>query len=169
MSSSPAGAVEQLAAIADLGAALDGSGIDHWLFGGWAVDFCVGEVTRAHADVDVAAWQRDHDAIAAALEPAGFRHVPRETDVAATRYERGAVEVELTFVAEQDGAVVIPVPDGPIVWSPAPFGDERRELLGVSARTIPLELLRGGKSRPRDEAEDAAKDVADFAALSRLD
>ncbi|HUP32044.1 MAG TPA: hypothetical protein VM184_03355 [Gaiellaceae bacterium] len=168
MSGPPAGAEEQLAAIDDLGAALDESGIDHWLFGGWAVDFCVGEVTRPHADVDVASWRRDYDAIAAALKPAGFRHVPKETDVAGTRYERGAVEVEFTFVAEEDGAVVIPFPDGPIVWSESPFGDERRELLGVSARTIPLALLRAGKSRPRDEEADAAKDVADFEALSRL-
>ena len=169
MSGSPAVAEKQLAAIADLGAALDESGIDHWLFGGWAVDFCIGEVTRPHADVDVAAWRRDYDAIVEALDPAGFRHAPKETDVAGTRYERGAVEVEFTFVAEEGGAVVIPFPDGPIIWSQAPFGDERRELLGVSAQTIPLALLRSGKSRARDEPADAAKDVADFAALSRLD
>jgi hypothetical protein len=29
---------EQLAAIAALGRALDDTGVDHWLFGGWAVD-----------------------------------------------------------------------------------------------------------------------------------
>jgi hypothetical protein len=113
LTSAPAGADEQLAAIASLGAALDGSGIEYWLFGGWAVDFWVGAVTRPHADVDVAAWRRDYDAILAALEPAGFRHAPKDTDVVGTRYERGAVEFEFTFVADEDGAVVIPFPDAP--------------------------------------------------------
>jgi hypothetical protein len=91
LTSAPAGSDEQLAAVASLGAALDGSGIEYWLFGGWAVDFWVGAVTRPHADVDVAAWRRDYDAILAALEPAGFRHAPKD----------------------KDGAVVIPFPDAP--------------------------------------------------------
>ena len=38
----------------------------------------------------------------------------------------------------------------------------------MSARLMPLELLRGGKSAPREGAADAAKDRADFDVLSRL-
>jgi len=38
----------------------------------------------------------------------------------------------------------------------------------VRARVIPLTLLRAGKSSPRDDLDDAAKDRADFEALSRL-
>jgi hypothetical protein len=36
----------------------------------------------------------------------------------------------------------------------------------VRARTVPLALLRDGKSRPRDDHDDAAKDRADYDALS---
>ena len=43
-----------------------------------------------------------------------------------------------------------------------------RELLGVRARVLPLSPLKAGKSSPRDDPEDAAKDRADYEALSAL-
>ena len=158
---------DQLAAIEELGRTLEG--IDHWLFGGWAVDFWVGKVTREHSDVDVVAWRRDYDAIRAALVAAGWRHTPPEDEVVGTEYRHGSALVEFTFVVpDGQGRIVIPMPDGPIVWSTEPFGDARRELHGVTARTIPLALLRAGKAHPREEEADAAKDRADFAALENM-
>ncbi len=50
---------EQLAALARLHDLFEQAGIDHWLFGGWAVDFHLGAVTRAHDDLDIAVWLRD--------------------------------------------------------------------------------------------------------------
>jgi hypothetical protein len=38
----------------------------------------------------------------------------------------------------------------------------------VRARVIPLDVLRSGKSHPRDDASDAAKDRADSETLSRV-
>jgi hypothetical protein len=49
----------QLAALAQLTRGLQAHGVEYWLFGGWAVDFHVGHVTRAHADLDIAIWQAD--------------------------------------------------------------------------------------------------------------
>jgi hypothetical protein len=51
---------------------------------------------------------------------------------------------------------------------PRPFGDTRRELRGVVARTIPLELLKAGKEQAREGALEGDKDRADRAALSRI-
>jgi GNAT superfamily N-acetyltransferase len=42
------------------------------------------------------------------------------------------------------------------------------ELRGVCARVIPLALLRAGKSSPRDDPDDAAKDLADYEVLSEV-
>ena len=39
--------------------ALDGAGLEHWFFGGWAVDLWVGRLTRPHEDIDVLVWRRD--------------------------------------------------------------------------------------------------------------
>ena len=51
---------EQLAALAGIHELLEEEEIDYWLFGGWAVDFRAGVVTRAHDDLDLAVWQKDH-------------------------------------------------------------------------------------------------------------
>jgi len=87
-----------------------------------------------------------------------------------TRYRFGTSEVEITFlVADDSGRVLIPLADEPILWTTEPLGDERHELFGVGSRTIPLTLLRTGKSIPREGQAEAAKDLAHFEALSRLD
>ena len=144
------------------------AGIDYWLFGGWAVDFWVGEVTRPHGDVDVVVWRSDEAAIGTALASAGCEHAPTAEDVVGTRYHLGTAHVELTFVERgAAGEVVVPLPTGPVTWSPRPFGDVRAELLGVSARTIPRSVLLDGKSRAREGVAESEKDRADFEALSR--
>jgi hypothetical protein len=163
-------AEEQLAAIASLSSALDQHGVEYWLFGGWAVDFWVGAVTRQHDDIDVAAWRQDYETIRAALEAAGWRHTPAADEVVGTRYRWRLAQVEFIFVmADEDGSILVPLADQPVVWSTESFGDGRRELLGVSCRTIPLALLMTGKSFPREGVAEAAKDRADFEALSRLE
>ena len=160
---------DQLAAIGSLSQVLDTAGIEYWLFGGWAVEFWVGEVTRPHDDIDIAAWRNDSDSIRSALTAAGWEHTPTAEDLVGTRYQRGLARVELTFVEPGEaGAVVVPLPSGPVTWSSHPFGDVRAHLRGVTCRTIPLTVLTDGKSSPREGAVEGAKDRADFDALSRL-
>ena len=159
---------EQLAAIASLDAALAEAGLDYWLFGGWAVDLWVGTVTRRHEDIDAFARRSDYDAIKSALGAAGWQHLRKDSDVVGTRYLRGNAELEFTFFEpHEDGLPLIAIPDNPVTL-PMPLAKDRLELAGVSARTVPLPLLRGGKSMPREGAADADKDRADFEALSRL-
>jgi hypothetical protein len=67
---------EQLGALRDVQEALDGAGIDCWLFGGWAVDFYAGEITRVHDDIDFAVWLDDHGRIVDLLAAAGWKHAP---------------------------------------------------------------------------------------------
>ena len=150
-------------AIKALSSTLDRHGIDYWLFGGWAVDFWVGAVTRAHDDIDVAAWGADYDLIKAALLGEGWQHAPMANEVVGTRYQWGAIQAEFTFVvADERGGVVIPFGYQPVLWSARPFGSDRRELRGVVTRTIPLTLLKAGKEVAREGAVGAEKDRADF-------
>jgi hypothetical protein len=160
-------AAQQLEAIASLNAACASAGVDYWLFGGWAVDFWVGRVTREHHDIDAAAWLRDFHAIKVALESVGWKHTPVKGEVIGTNYTRRAAVVEFTFVElRDDGAIVIPFPDQPIVWSLESFGEHKVSLEGVGARVIPLDLLRSAKQVPRQPPEEAAKDRADAESLS---
>jgi hypothetical protein len=128
----------QLATIAELGALLDGLELDHWLFGGWAVDFHAGRITRPHRDIDLAVWQRDATELHRLLVDEGWRHAPLEDEDGGTGYERNGVRLELTFVVAGDaGEILIAFRAGTAVWSKSPFGAEVRELDGVRARIVP--------------------------------
>ena len=136
-------AERQLAALGEVAGELDGAGLDYWLFGGFGVDFHVGELTREHGDVDLAVLAVDADAIAGRLLARGWVHRPNPDEDGGTGYERGGVRLELTFVVVDDeGRVQIIFREHRGVWSETPFGDERRELLGVRARVVPLDVLK---------------------------
>jgi hypothetical protein len=161
---------EQLSALTDVGELLDRSGFDYWLFGGWAVDFHVGTVTREHDDIDLAVWLHDADAVGALLQAHAWQHKPHPGEDGGSGYERGRVRLELTFLAsDETGEIIIPLRERNALFSHEPLGNDIRELLGVRARVIPLALLRAGKSSARHDHEEAAKDRADFEALSRLE
>jgi hypothetical protein len=152
-----------------VGELLEEAGLAYWLFGGWAVDFYAGSVTRAHDDLDMAIWLEDLPAIAELLEADGWRHAPLHDEDGGTGYERGSVRLELTYLVRgSDGRVFTPLRDGRAAWSDDALGDDSRELRGVRSRIVGLAALTRGKSFPRDDPDEAAKDRADFERLSRL-
>jgi Aminoglycoside-2''-adenylyltransferase len=159
----------QLSSIAAIGELLGNAGYDYWLFGGWAVDFHLGCVTRPHGDVDLAVWSRDAEAIGGLLVGQGWEHAPDADEDGGTGYQRDGIRVELTFiVAGDDGEVLIAFSRGTATWSHRRFGAEVRTLGGVTARVIPLDVLREGKSRPRADPGQAERDRADYDALLSL-
>lgn len=160
----------QLSALAETHNLLTRSGIDYWLFGGWAVDFRVGSITRPHDDIDLAVWLDDRDRIAHLLEGEGWKHAPDPDEDGGTGYERAAVRLELTFVVRDPGGeVYVPLRAGRVLWFDESPDVDLSELSGARARVLGLAELRRGKSRPRDDPAEAAKDRADFAALSDVD
>ncbi len=159
----------QLSAIALTHELFTRSGIDYWLFGGWAVDFHAGSITRSHDDIDIAVWLDDHDRIARLLVSEGWKHAPEADEDGGTGYERDAVRLELTLLVPGDGGEVsIPLRAGRVLWSDEPMSAELAELSGVRARVLGLAALKRGKAQFRDDPVEAAKDRTDFATLSRL-
>jgi hypothetical protein len=160
---------EQLAALAQLHKLFERHCIDYWLFGGWAVDFHAGSVTRPHNDIDMAVWLNDHRRIAALLDAAGWQHAPEEGEDSYTGYERRIVRLELAFLARGDhGVTYTPLRAGRAAWPDQAFEDEVAELSGVRARVMGLRALKTDKSETREDPVVAAKDRADLANLSRL-
>ena len=53
-------------------------GVRIWVDGGWAVDACLGEQTRPHADLDIAIERKDLDPIVDALTARGWKTVDRD-------------------------------------------------------------------------------------------
>jgi len=160
----------QLSALAEVSESLQKAGIDYWLFGGWAVDFYVGSVTRLHDDVDLAVWFVDVPKIANLLVINGWLHAPSDDEDGGTGFERGGVRLELTYLVRgDDGLASIPLRSGAVVWpGDDALADDVGELRGVRSRLVGFESLLHGKTTPRDDVEDAAKDRVDFTHLSRL-
>jgi hypothetical protein len=143
-------------------------GIEAWLFGGWAVDFHLGAVTRTHADVDLAVWESDLPRIRTALAGDGWSHAPEEGEDGYTGYERGGVRLELAFLVRlEDGRVCTPTRSGYASWPADAFGDEVGEVGGVRARVIGLRALREDKASPKNDPRTTAKDRADLDVLEQ--
>jgi hypothetical protein len=145
-------AEDQLGALSYLHELFGQHGIEYWLFGGWAVDFHAGKVTRPHDDLDVAVWSHDGDRVRELLTTAGWNHTPEE---GYSVYERDDVCLE---VAVRDHGE----------WPPESFEDDVAEVGGVRARVVSLSALRADKAVVRDDASVAAKDRADSATPQRL-
>lgn len=169
MSVMRAGAAAQLRTIGWLHATLSGEGIDYWLFGGWAVDFHAGRVTRHHADADVCIWAADLERVRALLEDDGWHHAPDPGEDGYTGYERDGVRLELAFLERDDaGTVYTPLREGRGDWPAGSFGDDEAEVAGVVARVVGLTALLEDKSGPRLDQVTADKDRADVAVLTSL-
>jgi hypothetical protein len=156
----------QLEAIASLDAIFEQNGIEYWLFGGWAVDFHAGRVTRDHADIDIAIWRTDADTVARRLVRHGWAHAPGAEQDGYTSYTRDGVHVDLAFLAQdEDGTVYTPLNSGRGDWPPGSFGSDVRRLAGTRARVVTVDSLVADKSQIHDDPISAAKDAADVAVL----
>jgi lincosamide nucleotidyltransferase A/C/D/E len=160
----PLTADDALAAIGRLDASFQG--IAYWIFGGWAVDFHAGRVTRDHGDIDVAVWQADLETVRDILRVDGWTHAPSSGDDGYTSYARGSLHLDLAFLALDAGGIVYtPLRDGRGEWPLHSFGDDVRELAGTRARVVSLASLFADKSQVREDVDTAAKDAADVAVL----
>jgi dihydrofolate reductase len=157
----------QLEALADVDHAFHDEGIAYWLLGGWAVDFHVGSVTRAHDDVDIAVWLQDLPRIAELLAGDGWAHAPEPDEDGGTGYERAGVRLELTYLERDADSVYTPLRRGRGRWAEDALAEDVRELLGTRARIVSQASLVRTKSSVRDDPEDAAKDRADTDVLTR--
>ena len=167
---SDADASAQLRALGDVVRALDDIDADYWLYGGWAVDFHAGAVTRRHSDLDLAIWLDDFFRISACLGDDGWEHRPEPDDDGGTGFVRGDVRLELAYlVRDEDGTIYTPHRDGRRGrWSEEALGADVRELAGVRARLVALAPLSRSKSAPRDDPAEGARDRADAEVLARL-
>ena len=95
--------------------------IDYWLFGGWAVDFHAGKVTRRHADIDVAVWQADFEHIDGVLGEDGWTRRAQPGEEGYTEYENGVHRLDLAFlVRDEEGVVYTPLSRVVALGPPAP-------------------------------------------------
>jgi hypothetical protein len=174
MSGTPASdrAATQLALIAEIGSLLDARGIDWWLFGGWAMDFQAGEITREHADIEMLVATADGAAVREALTAAGFLAPPPLHPGEGQPYLRDGVEVGCWYVEPNaDGKLATPGRWADWPYAEGAFDDLARTLRGVTARVLSAQALLDMKLNFRHHAHGAPpreKDVGDIARLREI-
>jgi Aminoglycoside-2''-adenylyltransferase len=158
--------VDPLTAIRHLDEMFARAEIEYWVFGGWAVDFHAGRVTRDHADIDIAIWQADAEAVARLLVDRGWTPTPAPEHDGYTSYTRDGVDLDLAFLARDgQGTVYTPLRSGRGEWPADSFGSDVGDLSGSSAHLVSAISLVEDKSQARDDVATARKDAADLAVL----
>ena len=152
-------------------AAFDAAGVEHWLFGGWAVDFHLGRITRAHDDLDLAIWLDDMPRIDSVLAARGWVDLEDPDVDGGKAFGRDGVRLELTYLyRDADGEVYTPLLDGTRGrWTDQSLGDEIGVLNGVRCRVVSLaSMIRMKEPGRRSQPEEVAKDTADYEVLRAL-
>jgi hypothetical protein len=159
----------QLTLIQEISTALREARIPHWLFGGWGVDFLVGEITRPHSDVDLFIWRRDASAFRHLLVERGYTEGPSpsgpELDA---RFCKEGQLVEIMFLHETEA--------GGACWGewrlPSDALEARHGALGETSCPVvnPTLLLSCKEECARQETEPAEqqKHSADIGRLRSL-
>jgi hypothetical protein len=145
----PSGGAAQLTALAALHRQFSQHDIPYWLFGGWAVDFHVGRVTRSHDDIDIAVRSADADRVDELLGQTGWV-VVGGTEGYRT-YRSGDVQLDVAWVGDGDAG-----------WPEDAFGHETGELGGYRISVVGRAAMVVDKSAGLG---DPAKDLRDAAAL----
>lgn len=162
----------QLRLLDEIRRALDGAGVDWWLFGGWAMDAHAGRITRDHADIEVFIWLDGAVAAREALTRAGFTYVPSLHPEEAAAYLKDGQEVDLTFlVRHADDSVTLRGRWSGWCWPAAWFEGARRQLQEMTLPVMALEGLLELKTNFANQPHGAplrAKDVEDIERLRAM-
>lgn len=129
-------------------------GIEHWLRGGWAVDFYVGRITRDHEDIDLFAWAKDVSRLVPALTRAGFAEQEGPPPTAQRNFLKEGEEVQIALLVQNDRGEVAPA-GGPWAGTPWPermlsghighLGSVRCPIVAPQVQMAMKELFRQGR------------------------
>jgi hypothetical protein len=150
----------QLELLSEISLVLRRARISFWLRGGWALDFLLGQITRAHADIDLVAWRRHARRIQALLTAVGYEIAPGPPPEIQTNLRKRGQDISFVWVARTpSGAVALNrVPEWP--WLPGALSTRKQTLANVQCHVLsPEQLLyekvsrgkrRGSQLRDKD-------------------
>jgi hypothetical protein len=96
----------QLKLIEEFVSVAETAGAACWLRGGWAVDFLVGRVTRAHEDLDLFIWAADAPMLLPILDRHGFQEVGGPPPAMQRNIVKDGEELHVTLLERNEIGVV---------------------------------------------------------------
>jgi hypothetical protein len=82
------------------------AGVEWWLRGGWALDFLLGRVTRAHEDIDVFIWAADAPRLLPRLKDKGYEEIGGPPPEQQRNLVKDGEEFHVTLIEENELGVV---------------------------------------------------------------
>jgi Aminoglycoside-2''-adenylyltransferase len=162
----------QLAIIREISDALTCAGVDHWLFGGWAVDFAVGHMTRPHRDVDFVVWEGDLSRITGLLRYLGYRARSSKHPTHQLNWEKNGTKVQINLITKTpDGSIISPGTFSDWPWCEGSFGNHRGRIGDLDVPIVsPAGQLESKENFPKHPAGQPlrAKDRHDIKQLRTL-
>ena len=161
------GQIRQIGELVDL---MNEADIGFWLSGGWAVDFHLGRVTRAHSDIDFIVKLNDKSKLRGLLAGRGAAETRSDEAGGVESFELDNAVLEITYVVkDRKGRDVTP---GYESW-PYPegsFPDKTLTLADITVRAVSAAALLDMKEGWEENLGEKPRphDLADIEALRAL-
>jgi hypothetical protein len=163
------GTAAQLALIEELSRLLTDEATPHWLFGGWAVDFVVGRVTRPHRDIEFVVWWHDAERLPPILGEHEYEVRAREEE-AITFIKQGQHVEFYVIVRDARGRLITPGRWANWPWLDGSFDGPRGRIGEVVCPVVSVETQLDTKEAylRHTGVPLRSKDRADIASLRGL-
>jgi hypothetical protein len=162
----------QLRLVTEIRDALAEAGIAWWLFGGWAMDFHAGRVTRDHSDIEFYAYLEHAPRIRDLLTARGFGAPPGLHPDEGQPFLKDGQELGLWYLTDrEDGAIVTPGRWSDWPWPAGSFDGPAGTIGDIEAPVVTLDCLLETKMKFAEHPHGAPlrdKDIADIALLRSL-
>lgn len=160
----------QLELIHEVASLAEEAGVQCWLRGGWALDFLLGRVTRAHEDIDLFIWAADAPSFLPRLKDMGYEEIGGPPPEQQRNLVKDGEEFHVTLIEENELGVVpaggrwadFPWPKGMLEGPIGQIGDVRCRLINPEAQLWAKEEAPHALSHTRRD-----RDHADIALLRR--
>lgn len=157
--------MRQIALIHEITTFCSRAGIEHWLRGGWAVDFAVGRLTREHEDIDLFAWAKDLPRLLPLLAQAHFLACDGPPPDAQRDFTKHDEIIQIALLATTAQGQVGPAggpwagtpwPEGMLEGPPGRLGEVTCPIVNPQVQIAIKELFR--QARPWTEPHDKHDD-----------
>ena len=162
---------EELQLLADVHQLLADARVEHWLAGGWGIDFAVGRITRRHMDIDFAIWKDDWRRVGDLLLKNSFDRQNNDFPEESRRVLKVECEIEFYLLQKtSNGEIII---GGRWVDWPFPKGSFGRTVGMIEGVTCPIMSLQGQLDSKEQWARQKHggplrdKDIADIELLKK--